>query len=396
MIGLGISGQAAAAWLLSQGFFVFAVDKKAKDLRALPSVISLLEKGLILYSEEEPISFASISLALISPGISLRHPLVQQALVHGIEVIGEVEFALRHLRNRCVGITGTNGKTTTTLLTAHLLQSSGLAARALGNVGFPLSSYLFEARDDEILVLELSSFQLETMQTRSLLGAAILNITPDHLDRYDSMQQYVDAKMRIASCLINEENFFVSSQAYSWTKKGHILDASSSENVQAAFRLSSLFGVTSSECTRALSTFKKPPHRIEWVAEKRGSVYYNDSKATNVEAVLHAVNSLPGPLVILIGGLDKGAPYTPWIASFRDKVKMLVAFGQAAFTMESQLASSLPFCRAATLAEALQLASKYAEGGASVLLSPGCSSYDQFRNYEHRGDEFKRLVREMV
>ncbi|HAB99260.1 MAG TPA: hypothetical protein DCE71_05515 [Parachlamydiales bacterium] len=396
MIGLGISGRAAADWLLSQNFCVFAVDKKASDLRALPPVSSLLEKGLVLFSEEEPLPLASISFAILSPGISLRHPLVQTVLSLGIEVIGEVEFALRHLRNRCVGITGTNGKTTTTLLTAHLLQSSGLAARAVGNVGVPLSSYLSEAKEDEILVLELSSFQLETMQTRSLMGAVILNITPDHLDRYDSMQSYIDAKMRIASCLIDEDHFFVSAQAYSLTKRGHILDSSSSENVQAAFRLASLFDVSSSQCMQALSTFKKPPHRIEWVAEKNGSVYYNDSKATNVEAVIHAVNSLPGPLVLLIGGLDKGAPYTPWIDSFRGKVKMLVAFGQAAFTMESELASAFPFCRAATLAEALQIASTHAAGGASVLLSPGCSSYDQFRNYEHRGDEFKRLVREMV
>lgn len=394
IIGLGISGQAAANWLLSQGFSVIAVDKKAADLRTLPFISSLIERGLILFSEEQPIPFMSISFAIVSPGISLRHSLVQSVLSYGIEVIGEVEFALRHLRNRCLGITGTNGKTTTTLLTAHLLQSSGVPARALGNVGFPLSSYLLEAKDDEILVLELSSFQLETMQTRCLMGAAILNITPDHLDRYDSMQHYADAKMRIASCLLDENNFFVSSQAYQYAKKGHLLD-SSSENVQAAFSLASLVGVSSSQCLNALSTFKKPPHRIEWVAEKNGSVYYNDSKATNVEAVIHAVNSLPGPLVLLVGGLGKGAPYTPWIASFRDKVKMLIAFGQAAFTMESELASELPFCRVATLSEALQLASTYAQHGASVLLSPGCSSYDQFRNYEHRGDEFKRLVREL-
>jgi UDP-N-acetylmuramoylalanine--D-glutamate ligase len=397
ILGLGVSGSAAAEYLLRKGTHVIAVDKNASLLQKAPPIASLLERGLELFSEDHLISFVSIFFVVLSPGISRNHPLVQRALSENIEVVGEVEFALRYLRNRCCGITGTNGKTTTTLLTAHILQSSGLPARALGNVGTSLSSYLLQANDEDILVLELSSFQLETLQTRCLTGAVILNITPDHLDRYDSIDCYIDAKMRIASCLLDEKNFFVSRQAYQYTKKGIIFDESlsSSQNEQAAYHLTSLFGVSPSQFFQALSTFKKPPHRIEWVAEKNGSVYYNDSKATNVEAVLHAVNSFTGPLILLIGGLDKGAPYTPWIDPFRSKVKMLIAFGQAAFTMESQLAPALPFCRVATLSEAVQLASTYAKGGASVLLSPGCSSYDQFRNYEQRGDEFKCLVREL-
>ena len=396
IFGLGLSGAAAAEWLLGEGAQVVAVDRRAEDLRKTARVNALLERGLELFLESELPSYLGVDFAILSPGFAREHPLVQSVDSLGIEVMGELEFALRRLPQRCVGITGTNGKTTTTLLTEHVLRSCGFSVRALGNVGTSLSTYLSDARSEDILVLELSSFQLETLKTRSLLGAVILNITPDHLDRYASMQHYVDAKMNIALALKEEKNFFVSEQAYGYTKKGTLFDTSfsSCQNEQAAYHLASLFGVKDSDCLRSFSTFKKPPHRIEWVAEKNGSVYYNDSKATNVEAVMHAVNSLPGPLILLIGGLDKGAPYTPWINCFLGKVKMLIAFGEAASKMEMQLASAFPFFRVSTLAEAVALAARKADEKTSVLLSPGCSSYDQFQNYEHRGDEFKRLVKE--
>lgn len=396
VFGLGISGQAAAEFLLAKKFFVLAIDRSATTLRENSKVAALLEKGLALVSEEDFLEFSPFAFLVLSPGIPLIHPLVQKAIASGIEVIGEIEFALRQLHNPCIGITGTNGKTTTTLLITHVLNSAGLKARALGNVGNSLSSYLQNPLSQEILVLELSSFQLESLFFPSLKAAVILNIEPDHLDRYASFEDYRVAKLRIEKALLPGGKFFVSRSLLPFVPSAETYeeDSSLSQNEQAAFKISQLFNIAPSQFYSALKTFQRPPHRIEWVAEKNGCVYYNDSKATNVDSVMHAVRSLKGPLILLIGGKDKGASYEPWLACFREKVKMLIAFGEAAFKMESELAPFFPFVRVANLEQAFSCALKHAESGASILLSPGCSSYDQFRNYEHRGEEFKRLVRE--
>ncbi|MDP1608447.1 MAG: Mur ligase family protein [Chlamydiales bacterium] len=395
IIGLGISGRAAADQLLQEGSSVLAVDKQFAALSKEPSIISLLERGLELFSDEKPVSFETVSWVLLSPGVPPTHPLVQEALSQGLEVIGEIEFAVRRLRNPCIALTGSNGKTTTTLLIEHVLQTSGYAAKALGNVGRPLSSYLSQVNEKEILILELSSFQLETMSTPFLEAAAILNIVPNHLDRYSSMEEYIAAKLRIAACVKKDGSLFVSSQAKQHLPNAELFEEglSLSQNEQAAFCLCKPFGVSLSQFLEALKTFQRPPHRIEWVAEKRGCVYYNDSKASNVDAVMYAVRSLPGPLIVLAGGKDKGSSYLPWIDCFKQKVNMLIAFGAAAAKMELELAASLPFHLVTTLEEAVKLASKIAEPGTSVLLSPGCSSYDQFRNFEERGETFKRLVK---
>lgn len=396
VFGLAISGRSAAEALLRQGFSVIGIDRMANALRQDPNLLPLLEKGLELFSEEDFCDFSSVSLFILSPGISPLHPLVQAALRLKIEVIGEMEFGLRQISNRCIGITGTNGKTTTTLLLTHILRSAGFSAKSLGNVGSSVSSYLLEAKSEEILVLELSSFQLETLSKRCLEAAVILNIEPDHLDRYASFEEYRAAKLRIEKALLPGGKFFVSKSLLPFAPSAESFeeDPSLGQNEQAAKKVSELFGVSSSQFFDALKTFQRPAHRIEWVAEKNGRMYYNDSKATNVDSVMHAVRSLEGPLILLVGGRDKGASYAPWIACFEKKVKMLVAFGEAAFKIESELGPFFPFVRVATLDQAVKCAAAHAEPGASIVLSPGCSSYDQFRNYEHRGEEFKRLVRE--
>ncbi|MCC6128145.1 MAG: UDP-N-acetylmuramoyl-L-alanine--D-glutamate ligase [Chlamydiae bacterium] len=396
VLGLGISGKAAAKWLLMQKYLVIGADQRFEALKNDPEITLLLEKDLKLVSDQADIDFSSLSFVILSPGISTKHPLVIRAIAAKVEVIGEIEFALRQIKNRCIGITGTNGKTTTTLLIAHILQSAGIAARALGNVGCSLSSYLAEVNVEEILVLELSSFQLETIQSRTLSAAVILNIKPDHLDRYASFEEYRAAKMRIGQLLREEGKLFVPREIKAYFPDAEVLDEdeSHSQNEQAARKLLKIFGVSESDFCAGLETFRRPAHRLEWVAEKMGCVYYNDSKATNVDSVMHAVRSLKGPLILLVGGRDKGAPYTPWIECFQGKVKMMVAFGEASLKIEAELAPFFPFVRVATMEDALRCIESLGIKGASVLLSPGCSSYDQFRSFEHRGDEFKRLVRE--
>ncbi|MBS0625747.1 MAG: UDP-N-acetylmuramoyl-L-alanine--D-glutamate ligase [Verrucomicrobia bacterium] len=416
VIGLGISGKASAAFLLKSGRKVIGADKKAESLKSEP----LVKEGLELIIDQGP--FPKVDRVILSPGVSPEHPWVKEAKRLGIEVVGEIELALRHLKNRCVGVTGTNGKTTTVLLIAHILNSAKIPALALGNVGDSLSGYLLEPNRGEVLVLELSSFQLETMESKCLEAAALLNITPDHLDRYASMKEYADAKFRIGKCVKAGGKFWVSKAVKEiYGGEGEVFDPSAEyapwsdekiaaismlryiqlgvpekQNVQAAYQICKGLGVSDLEFRRGLETFRKPAHRIEWVDEKNGVTFYNDSKATNIDSVMHAVSLFEGPLILLAGGYDKGASYKPWIDCFQSKVKMIIAFGGAASKIEAELKDAFRLTRVGTLDEAVRLAAIRAEKGDSILLSPGCSSYDQFRNYEHRGDEFKRLVKGLV
>ncbi len=396
VIGYGVSGKAAAAFLRSRGHEVVAVDRKGE--------------GVPRDSEDFPLD--GFDQVILSPGVPPTHPLVVNALKRRIEVIGEIELGFRHLQNRCFGVTGANGKTTTVLLTTHILNCAGKKARALGNVGDSLCGYLLNADASEILIMELSSFQLETLRVKKLEAAIVLNITPNHLDRYASMEEYVKAKALIRNCLLGElfvggevlkewGRFFAGASDFeknvdpikglSYTQ----LEMPSKQSVQAAYLLCKRCGVTDVDFLRGLQTFKKPPHRIEWVAEINGVSYYNDSKSSNVHSVMHAVGRFEGPLVLIIGGLHKGSSYRPWIESFQGKVRKIVAYGQAAPLMELELASSFPFEKVDRFADAVKKSRLEAKKGETVLLSPGCSSYDQFPSYEHRGDEFKRLVREL-
>lgn len=396
VIGYGVSGKAATAFLRSQGHEVIPVDKKAD--------------GIARDSEDFPLE--GIEQVILSPGVPPSHPLVVKAVKKGIEVIGEIELGFRFLTNRCFGITGSNGKTTTVLLTTHILNHAGKKARALGNVGESLCGYLLNADPEEILIVELSSFQLETLRARKLEAALVLNVTPNHLDRYPSMEDYVKAKALIRNCVRGD--LFVSEQvkqdwgkffegALSFEKKIDLinelsyteLEMASKQSVQAAYLLCKRCGVTDVDFLKGLQTFKKPAHRIEWVAEIDGVSYYNDSKSSNVHSVMHAVERFEGPLVMIIGGLHKGSSYRPWIESFQGKVRKIVAYGQAAPLMELELASSFPFEKVDRFADAVKKCREEAKKGETVLLSPGCSSYDQFQNYEQRGEVFKRLVREL-
>lgn len=396
VLGLGISGKAAAAFLLKQGFSVIAVDKKAQELWQRPDVQDLLSQGLILSSED--CSLAGVSQVILSPGIPLTHPLAVQAAKNKIEVIGEIEMAFRHIKNRCIGVTGSNGKTTTTLLITHVLNCCGIKARALGNVGVGLSTYLERPDSDEVLVVELSSFQLETLKTRCLDFALILNITENHLDRYPSMQEYAAAKLSIQNCLKDSGILFVSKQvadrffcsSFSLFDSG--LPQEMGQNHQAAFAICKQFGIKESAFHDAVRTFQKPPHRLERIAEMGGVVYYNDSKSSNIESVMHAVRSFSGPLVLIVGGTDKGSSYQPWNECFRGKIKHVVAYGMARDKIENEIGGAFPVTKIGPFADAVHFACALAEKNDTVLLSPGCSSYDQFANFERRGEAFRELI----
>lgn len=408
VLGLGVSGKASARFLLSQGAQVRGADQRIESLSVDPEI---LELGIELVSDREPLG--DVDLLVVSPGITLSHPLVLEAAQRELEVIGEIELALRHIRNRCIAITGTNGKTTTALLTAHLLNKEGIRARVLGNIGASLSEYLLHPDPDEILVLELSSFQLETLKTARFEAGMILNLTPNHLNWHSSMEAYVAAKMRMEKCLVEGGTLFVSKQVA--TDYGNLLHSFTifdeesialnsdvsyimkglpeRQNIQAALAMCRHFGISEKVSLKNMESFQKPPHRIEWVAEVNGVSYFNDSKASNVHAVMHAVDLFEAPLILIAGGVHKGSSYACWKIPFQSKVMKVIAFGEASEQMEKELSSYFPFTRTANLEEAVLEAKKEAKEHDVVLLSPGCSSYDQFQNFEHRGDEFKRIVR---
>ena len=400
VLGYGVSGKASAALLRSRGFGVVAVDKSPAD-------------GVLLDSADFCVD--GIEQVVISPGIAFSHPIVQKALASSIEVIGETELAFRLVENQCVGITGTNGKTTVTMLVEHVLNASGIRAKAVGNIGTPLSQYLLAPNPEEVLVVELSSFQLDTLQAKKLKASVYLNLTPDHLDRYPTMRDYAAAKAKIQNC---SDKLFVSKQVAeeygdllkpgfeifeydqealapnSWLEYIQ-LGAPERQNVQAAEALCAEFGVGKDRFLEAIKDFKKPHHRIEWIGEARGVHYFNDSKGTNVDAVLHAMELFKGPVILIAGGVDKGASYQRWIKKFEGIVKKIIAYGEAASRMEAELSPFFLFERFELFGDAFDTASREAKEGDSVLLSPGCSSFDQFRNYEHRGDEFRKKFKSL-
>ena len=418
VIGLGKSGRAAYDLLLKEGHAVVGTDDNSDHLKKLGS------EGINVQGHPQVEEF---DLVVLSPGIPPTNALYMKAIELGKEITGEAELALSRLQQPCIAITGTNGKTTVTLLTEHILKLSGLKACALGNVGTPLTSY--QGEPQEIMVVELSSFQLELMKTPVVDIGIILNITPDHLDRYTTMKEYAEAKCRLQDMMKSAGNFWVhqtvvqdfgdllksnyrtygtDSKCDCWTDKAALrsgekietilpiryrsLGDHESENVLAAWILCKKFGVNSAAFLAGLETFKKPAHRIEFVATLEGVDYFNDSKGTNIDATMKAVEAMTKDVVLIAGGVDKGSSYAPWKKSFAGKVKQVFAIGQAAAKIAQELRPEFEVEIVATLQEAVECAKNKAKSGETVLLSPGCSSYDMFKDYAHRGDEFKKFV----
>lgn len=391
VIGLGLSGTAVCRFLLRKGDEVIAYDD---------GEIPPLEKEIIIHPKGAPFDWKTCDQVVVSPGISPSHPLYDGALKSGVEVISEIELAFRHLSHRkMVGITGTNGKSTVTLLVAHLLQEAGLKARAVGNIGEPLIDEVFHPDQNGILSVELSSFQLERVQTKSLLGGVILNLTPDHLDRYPTMKSYAEAKGKISAILHPHAALLLNPHLKPYLPglfQGNIQllpqGERELENISSARALVKLFGVSDQTIEKGLKTFQKPPHRIEFIREKEGVSYFNDSKSTNLDSTVHALLTLKHNILLIAGGLDKGFDFSSWKEVFEGRVKSLFLIGQAAHRIEKELVNCVPTYQCGTLKEALLMAKMLAKKGDQILLSPGCSSYDQFKNYADRGTQFRTLV----
>jgi UDP-N-acetylmuramoylalanine--D-glutamate ligase len=441
VVGLGKSGVASALFLKARGARVTVSDTKSGD-ELRNEIPVLLDHGITVetggHGER---TFRGQDLIVVSPGVPVDAPLLVQARAMGEAVIGEIELAAQFLPGPIVAITGSNGKTTTTTLTGEILAAGGLPTLVGGNIGTPAISLAERAKPESVIVLEVSSFQLETIQTFHPKVAVVLNVTPDHLDRHRTFEAYVDAKARIFEnqrgddfAVLNEDDptcvamaartraqvFWFSRQKEvkqgAWVRDGNILfrdgrghqknvqseimlvseiplkGAHNLENVLAAVCAGALMGCAPEKIRQAVRDFKAVEHRLEFVATIRGVDYYNDSKATNVDATIKALESFPANIHLILGGKDKGSDYTVLNDLLRQRVKRVYTIGAATAKIESQIKGT-EVVHAETLENALRKAHAVAQPGDVVLLAPACASFDQFKNYEERGRVFKEIVR---
>ena len=439
VVGLGKSGVASARFLTARGAKVGVSDAKSQE-QLREEIPALLDQGIIVETGQHgERTFRDQDLIVVSPGVPFDVPQLVHARELGIPVIGEVELAARFLKGHIVAITGSNGKTTTTALAGEIISAAGRKTLVGGNIGTPAISFADRSTDDSWIVLEISSFQLETIETFHPHIAVVLNITPDHLDRHRTFENYAAAKARIFEnqtagdfAVFNADNepcvalasqtkaqvrwfsrlkevrngAFIRGDRIVWrdakaereimpVSEIGLKGAHNVENVLAAVTVGMLAEIEPAQIRRAVAEFKAVEHRLEYVATIGGVEYYNDSKATNVDATIKALESFPGGIHLILGGKDKGSDYSVLNDLLRERVKRVYTIGAAAAKIESQ-AHGAEIVSAGTLDAAVRRASEAAVPGEIVLLAPACASFDQFDSYEHRGRIFKELVRQLA
>ena len=440
VVGLGKSGLAAAMFLRHRGAHVTVSDVRSAEALA-KDIPALLDEGIMVETGGHGLlTFRRQDLIVVSPGVPLDTPELAQVRSFGLPVIGELELAARFLKGKIVAITGSNGKTTTTALLGEILKQAGLPTLVGGNIGVPVVALIDQSKDETWSVLEVSSFQLESTQQFHPSIAVILNITPDHLDRHGSFGNYARAKERIFAAqneldfvVLNADNARAAESASrsvakvywfsiehpvaqgAWLEEGSVVyrpaaDAATEhvmplsgiplkgahnvENVLAAVVAGRLAGAPAESIRRAIEAFQAVEHRLEFVAAINGVEFFNDSKATNVDATAKAVAAFQSGIHLILGGKDKSSDYTQLSQLLRARVRAVYTIGSAAAKIESQLRGVVSIHSCETLDNAVNAAASAARPGDVVLLAPACSSFDQFENYEHRGRVFKELVAE--
>lgn len=438
VIGMARSGCAAAKLLQAHGARVTITDEKsAEDLSA--AIDSLTPLGITIETGgHNPESIKNAELIVISPGVPQTQPVIQEAEKLNIEIISELELGYRFCENKIAAITGTNGKTTTVHLLEAMVKDAGMTCALAGNMGRPFSEVVMTIPQNAIVVLEVSSFQLERIRDFRANVAAILNITPDHLDRYSNMQAYVEAKAQIVRSqrasdilVLNGEDKYtplLANQAPgriltfsslrppeiegTWVERGRILyrlfglgqeevmladellipGPHNLENALAAIAVGLSLGIGAKSLVKTMRQFRGVPHRLEPVKRTRGIWFINDSKGTNVDAVEKALQSYKSPVILILGGRDKNGDFTQLRELINQHARAVVVMGEAAETIAKQLEGTVQIVHEPTLDKAVHAAVSMASEGDVVLFSPGCASFDQFENFEKRGEAFKKIV----
>lgn len=442
VVGMGKSGIAAAELLVMHQMKVVIFDEnpdlnpkdvweQSQKLGMVPVVVGKLPEEIK----------NQIDICIMSPGVPTDLPVIQQLKQRNVLIWGEIELAYRFSMGNLIGITGTNGKTTTTSLVGEIMQSHFESVKVVGNIGVPYTQMVSEMNEQTVTVAEISSFQLETIDSFHPNVSAVLNIQPDHLNRHHTMENYIGAKERIFEnqteadcCVLNyddlvtrmmsektkakvcffsskqelEEGFFVredwicrksngTTEPYMNIHDMNLVGMCNVENVMAAMAISTFVGVPKEQIIETIRNFKAVEHRIEFVAQKKGVVYYNDSKATNPDAAIQGIRAMNRPTILIGGGYDKGNDFDDWIEAFDSKVKLLILIGATAekIAQTAKKHGMNQYCLAKSFEEAMELAIQKAKEGDAVLLSPACASWGMFPNYEERGKLFKSIVNQI-
>lgn len=434
VVGLGRTGLSCARFLVQAGVEVAVTDSReqppcgeelAQSIPDVPVFFGGFDAGVFERAER----------IIVSPGVSVQLPILVAAQQRGVEVIGDIELFARTVQAPVVAITGSNGKSTVTTLVAAMARRAGLDVRAGGNLGTPALE-LIEANEPDLYVLELSSFQLETVRSLQPQAAVVLNVSPDHMDRYTSLEHYAQTKQsiykRARHWIINRDDplatvhaeavslrdsfgidkpsaqgFAVGESAgVSWlTQDGERLlpveklrmpGRHNISNALAALALGSAAGIPMPAMLQTLQEFQGLPHRTQWIAESRGVRWYNDSKATNIGAALAAIRGIPGPLVLIAGGQGKGADFSELAAGLKGEVRAAVLIGEDAALIAAVLTQKTPCVFADDMADAIAQADSLAQPGDAVLLAPACASFDMFSGFAERGDVFVEAVQRRV
>lgn len=439
IIGIGESGRGAALLSKQLGANVFISDKNVNS-RNMRSKDKLIELGIDVELGRHTNRIYDSELWIISPGVPQNSEIVINALNKGIKIISEIEFASWFTNKPIIGLTGSNGKTTTVNMLYEILQTDNFSPVLAGNTGFAFSRAILNDMnkniDDRIYILELSSFQLENIIHFKPFISILLNITPDHQDRYSNMDAYVKAKLNITANqdesdfmiynaddpILNDNCQNTNPKIFSFglkdnshnlltADKDNIFEGKSSiidlqkisltgkhniSNILAAATAAKILNVTNNQISMAISNFSGIEHRLEKVVINNGVAYYNDSKATNIESVIAAIQSFSSSIILILGGKDKDNNFDELIPFINKNVKKIISYGQASNKISIALRDAVELDQVFSLRDAVELCQKSAAPGDTILLSPGCASFDQFKNYEERGNEFKRLVNEMA
>lgn len=439
VVGLGKSGIAAAETLLSLGAKVSVYDKKEEDQIESQLVQFFMNKKVDCYFGKAPANIGKFDLLVVSPGVPLDVELIKDAKEAGIEIIGEIELAWRIGKGNYVAITGTNGKTTTTVLTGEIFKAAGRRTEVVGNVGVAVAKKALQASDDTWLVTEISSFQLETTKEFHPHISALLNITPDHMDRHHTMENYARTKSLIFQNQVETDYFVVNrDDAASWklidgckakivpfsrkipldfgcfVQDGEIVikdsdgllkqicsasalgipGAHNLENALAAVAMSYFAGIEVPVIAKALREFGGVAHRLEFSGEVNGVRFVNDSKGTNPDASIKAIEAIDGPIILIAGGYDKNSSYEDLLEAAKGKVKAFVLLGKTAPKIR-KTAEEMGFTNiymAKDMEECVRVGFRLASPGDTVLLSPACASWDMYTCFEQRGEHFKSCV----